>query len=228
MTLKDLRRLIPAPIKQGAKEALLERRLRRALRRIRQLPEGQLPSYELLHQLQAGWGNDYAARHDYLQEVMKRAAETPGPILECGSGLTTFLLGLYAGRRGVQTWSLEHMPEWQARVTAALHRHRIPGVDICLAPLRGYGNFDWYDPPLAALPESFSLVVCDGPPETTQGGRYGLLPVLGERLSADALILLDDAERESEREVLRRWASEKNAKVTVRTAPTGTFALVRC
>jgi hypothetical protein len=47
-------------------------------------------------------------RYDYLEEVIDRAARTSGPILECGSGLTSLLLGLYAGpsqcpRRG--RWS---------------------------------------------------------------------------------------------------------------------------
>jgi len=225
--VNQLKQLVPAQLKQSAKEALAERRLRRALRRISQLPEGELPSRELLRELQVGWGNDgFAARYDYLEEVLERAAGTKGPILECGSGLTSLLLGLYAGRRNVQTWSLEHIPEWHARVTGALQRHRIPGVDVCLAPLREYGEFEWYDPPLDALPETFSLIVCDGPPGTINGGRYGLLPVLGTRLGADTLILLDDADREAETDVLERWVSERNMRVTLRTAPTGTFALV--
>jgi hypothetical protein len=227
--LNQLKRLVPAQVKRSAREALLERRLSRALRRVRQLPEGQFPDRELLHELQLGWGNDgFAARYDFLEEVIERAAVTQGPILECGSGLTTLLLGLYAGRRGVKTWSLEHIPEWHARVTAALRRYRIPGVDLCLAPLREYREFDWYDPPLSTLPENFSLVVCDGPPGTTRGGRYGLLPVLGARFGADALILMDDADREGETDVLKRWASEKKINVTLRPAPTGTFALVTC
>jgi len=227
--VKQLKRLVPAGVKRSAKEALAERRLSRALRRISQLPEGQLPSRELLHELQVGWGNEsFAARYDYLEEVIDRAARTSGPILECGSGLTSLLLGLYAGRRNVRTWSLEHIPEWHAHVTAALKRYRISGVDVCLAPLREYGDFQWYDPPLDKLPETFSLIVCDGPPGTIQGGRYGLLPVLGTRLGADTVILLDDADREAETEVLSRWAAERNMRVTLQTSPTGAFALVTC
>jgi hypothetical protein len=229
VVVKQLKRLVPARVKRCAKEALSERRLNRVLRRIRQLPEGELPSRELLHELQVAWGNDsFAARYDYLEEVIDRAARTSGPILECGSGLTSLLLGLYAGRRNVQTWSLEHIPEWHCRVTAALQRYRISGVDVRLAPLREYGDFQWYDPPIDALPETFSLIVCDGPPGTIHGGRYGLLPVLGSRLGADTLILLDDADREAETDVLRRWTSERNMRMTLRTSPTGAFALVTC
>jgi hypothetical protein len=225
--LQQVKRVVPKPIKQRAKQALQDYQFARALRRIMQLSDGEFPSRQLLRELQLGWGNDsFAARYDYLEEVMRRASETTGPILECGSGLTTLLLGLYAGRRGVRTWSLEHLPEWHARVSNAVGRCDISGVNVCLAPLREYGEFHWYDLDLNKLPDRFSLVVCDGPPGTTHGGRYGLLPVLGERIREDALILLDDADREAEAEVLRRWAAETNARVTLRPAPTGTFALV--
>jgi hypothetical protein len=227
--LKQIKRLVPQPIKLRAKEALMERRFSRALREVRQLPEGQFPSRQLLHELQVGWGNEgFAARYDFLEEVIARAAETRGPILECGSGLTTLLIGLYAGRRGVKTWSLEHTSEWRARVMVVLRRNHVPGVDVCFAPLREYGDFAWYDPPFDELPENFSLVICDGPPGTIRGGRYGLLPVLGARLSEGALILLDDADREGEAEVLRRWASERKVSVNLRATPSGAFASVTC
>jgi len=52
--------------------------------------------------------------------------------------------------------------------------------------------------------------------------------VLGQRLGADALILLDDADREGETDVLRRWASERKVSVTLRATPSGAFASVAC
>jgi len=73
-----------------------------------------------------------------------------------------------------------------------------------LTTLRDYGDFDWYDVDPLELP-TFSLVICDGPQGSTRGGRLGLLPVLRERLAPGCSILLDDAARPSEREVLRRW-----------------------
>ncbi|HKR58529.1 MAG TPA: hypothetical protein VJS64_02250, partial [Pyrinomonadaceae bacterium] len=188
---------------------------------------GAAPSRQLLVDLQAAWGNEgFAARTDYLQEVASRAATAKGAILECGSGLTTILLGSLAGRRGVETWSLEHMPEWHAQITETLRRHRVPKTNVCLAPLRHYGDFWWYDPPLNQMPATFNLIICDGPPGTTPGNRYGLLPVVGKRLGNDSLILLDDAQRPTEVAVLDRWAAEGQLKVDLREAPTGTFARV--
>ena len=57
------------------------------------------------------------------------------------------------------------------------------------------------------MPE-FSLVICDGPPASTPGGRYGLLPVMRDKLKAGATILLDDAVREEEQVIANRWAAE--------------------
>jgi hypothetical protein len=213
--LGQLKRLVPAPLKRAAKEALLDRTFRNAIRLVADLPLGVVPDRELLNHLMVGWNNEgFAAQIDYLEEVCNQAARTSGPVLECGSGLTSVMLGLLAGRRGVQTWSLEHVAEWRSRVTNVLERFEIPNVQICGAPLRRFGEFEWYDAPLSEVPKEFQLVICDGPPGSTLGGRYGLLPVMGERLPAGSVILLDDAARPGEVEVLRRWASEMRLGVS--------------
>lgn len=225
----SIKRLVPKSVKRAAKRAWLARTFRQAVKEVMRLPPGQMPSRPLLARLLKGWDNDgMAADLDYVEEVAKMAASTEGPVLECGSGLTTVILGLLAGRRGVSTWSLEHYPEWQARVANILRRHEIPGVNVCLSPLKDYGEFSWYQLPEDGLPEKFRLVICDGPPESTPGGRYGLVPVVGERLFAGTLILLDDANRPSESEALRRWTQETGASVTLHEMPTGSFALVTC
>ena len=229
--LGRLKRLVPNGVKDAVKEAYWgvrrERLWRRAIRRACELRPGERPSRELIAELQAGWGNEsYAARTDYLEEVVARALETRGHVLECGSGLSSVLLGLTAGRRGFGTWSLEHYPEWRERVAGALDRAQIEGVRVCHAPLKSYGDFDWYDPPAEGLPEEFALVVCDGPPGMTKGGRYGLLPVMRGRLGAGAVVLLDDAEREGEADVLGRWAAEEPLTCEMRETPTGAYAVV--
>ena len=60
------------------------------------------------------------------------------------------------------------------------------------------------------MPDDFSMVICDGPPGDTRGGRYGLLPIMKEKLSSKCIILLDDADRVSEQEVAARWSKELN------------------
>jgi hypothetical protein len=179
----------------------------------------------MLQALSRGWGNhEFVANIDYLEEVAKNAAATAGPVLECGSGLTTLLLGMLAGRRGVEVYSLEHSTEWRQRICTVLTRHRIVNVEVLSSPLRDYGDFCWYDPPLKNLPDQFRLVVCDGPPGITKGGRYGLLPILGARLPANTIILLDDAGRPGEIEVVSRWQQAVGFAVEIFHKPAGSFA----
>jgi hypothetical protein len=227
--LGPVKRLVPKGVKQAARKSLLEQALRRSMRRLAALKEGEAPSRELLADLLTAWSNDgFAADLDYLEEVARRAATVEGAILECGSGLTTLLAGVLAGRRGFETWSLEHHAEWHARVGAALREHNVPRARLALAPLKSFGEFSWYDPPLAEMPEAFGLVICDGPPWTTPGGRYGLLPVMRARLPAGSLILLDDANRPDEQEALNRWSDEFGVGVEMRETGEGAYAFVTC
>jgi hypothetical protein len=220
-----IRKLIPSSLKSAAKAALRRYRIWRGVRAISNLNQGEVPTRKMLQTLSLGWGNDgYAANIDYLQEVAKNATTTEGPILECGSGLTTLLLGLLAGRRGVAICSLEHSQEWQQRISALLTENQISNVEVLRSPLRDYGDFSWYDPPLQNLPDHFRLVVCDGPPGTTKGGRYGLLPVFGERLPRGSVIVLDDAGRPGEVELVNHWRNEVDLAVEVVNKPRGNFA----
>src|SRR5213080_5008865 len=124
-TLESLKQLVPAPLKRAAKEMHSNRKLRRAIASLAKLPAGEIPTAEMLIDLQ--------------MEVVKRAAMTNGPILECGSGLTTILMGLFAGRRGVKVYSLEHFDEWRARVLGCIEQFEIPNVEIVSTPLRNFG-----------------------------------------------------------------------------------------
>ena len=227
MPFELLKRCVPPSLRRAARAAWQDHELRRAMQRLAGVPLGGVPDRETLTHLRGAWGNEgFSANLDFLEEVARQGAVTPGPVLECGSGLTTLVLGSVAGRRGVEIWTLEHDAEWHARVVAALRRHGLQGVRLCLAPLSDYGRFVWYVPPLERMPRAFQLVVCDGPPGTTPGGRYGLLPVMHERLASANVILLDDASRASESEVLRCWTMEAPLSVQLRELPGGTFAVI--
>jgi hypothetical protein len=181
----------------------------RAMRRFRRglWQESGAIDHRILSELVQGWGNKWSAQHEYLAACLEHAREADGPILECGSGLSTILLGSVAQASGNSVWSLEHETKYAVRVQHYLDKYHLTSVKLCVAPLSAYGEFDWYTPPrFDSIPEKFSLVVCDGPPGTTLGGRYGLVPVMLDTLRADCTILLDDGAREGERETAERWA----------------------
>jgi len=222
---KVLRKIVPARLKAAVKNTLRQRWIFGGLKALKRLPEGAMPSRATLRKLSRGWGNEgFAANLDYLEEVARKATTVDGPILECGSGLTTLLLGTLAAKRGVEVHSLEHSDEWQQRISGVLDKYRIANVRVLSTPLCDYGDFAWYDAPLEQLPQSFGLVVCDGPPGMTKGGRYGLMRVIGERLSSGAVILLDDAARPGECEMMDRWQAETPLHVEVFDKPAGKYA----
>jgi hypothetical protein len=65
------------------------------------------------------------------------------------------------------------------------------------------------------MPESFALVLCDGPPaEMTSGGRSGMLPVMQSRLAPNCIVLMDDAAREHEAALATQWAAALGAEAT--------------
>jgi predicted O-methyltransferase YrrM len=207
--------LARAVVPRRAKRYLRERRRRaqfdEAMHRLARsdpLSSGNFPA-GLAHQLVVGWANEkMSASEEFLQAIFRYAGESKGPILECGSGLSTLVLGLAAKRNRQRVWSLEDDPFWASVVRAALTRFDIRNVEVCESPLRNYGDFEWYDPPKQRLATEYSLVICDGPQGTTPGGRYGLLPVLGSHLRTGCVILLDDATRAGEQQVLARWQDE--------------------
>ena len=169
------------------------------------------PGNPVLRDLIRGWGNEgWSALDDYLAGCIEHALVSPGPILECGSGLSTILIGVIAKSTGQSHWVLEHTPSWAARVQSELDRYEL-GSHLSAAPLKDYGDFAWYEPQLDSMPDSFSLVICDGPPGDTKGGRSGLVPVMNDRLKTGCVVLLDDAHREEERAIAKRWETELGA-----------------
>jgi hypothetical protein len=210
------RLMLPAPVRRRLRAAQRALTFRRAMRRFLKDPEAcAQPGSPVLADLVAGWGNrGFSAKDEYLADCIRHALAAKGPILECGSGLSTILVGVVATRRRLHHWALEHAAEWAARTGRYLRRYELD-VALCVAPLDDHGAFWWYDAPLQSMPERFALVVCDGPPGQTKGGRYGLVPIMRQRLEQGCVILLDDAGREEELAIARRWEGELGASLRI-------------
>jgi predicted O-methyltransferase YrrM len=199
-----LREIIPQSIRRSVRDSWFLVELSRVRRGLDGKPGG-IPSRRDLEILSRAWGNrEWAANLDTLLDVCQRARSTTGPILECGSGLTTVLMGILAPDDTPRVFALEHEPQWLERVQTVLRRAGIRCVRLLHAPLRSYGEFDWYEKP-APPPSPYTLVLCDGPPGATRGGRSGLLPVVASDLAPGCVVLLDDAERPGEQQTLQRW-----------------------
>jgi hypothetical protein len=159
-----------------------------------------------------GWGNaSWSTDDEYLIASIDELGRTEGPVLECGSGLSTIVLGIIARQMGREVWTLEHDAHWGEKVGKALAERGIANVRLCVNPLKNYGDFSWYEPPLDDMPRNFGLVICDGPPGKGHGGRSGFLPVMRDRIAARCTILLDDTIRDAERAIAQRWSDELGA-----------------
>ncbi|MFN2448846.1 MAG: hypothetical protein ABR508_03500 [Candidatus Baltobacteraceae bacterium] len=197
------------------------------MRRLAHLRSGELPSDDLLRSLVRGWNNDdFVAQPEYLRALAQLCSASTLPILECGSGLTTIVCAAIAGRRGIEVWTLENHLGWLARVRNASRIFASPMLHLKHAPLRSYGDFDWYEIQPEDLPARFGLVICDGPRGTTRGGRFGLMPVLGDRLAPGSVILADDVHRDAERNVIEKWRTFAHMDFAVEPSGSRAFALI--
>ena len=207
-------RLIPGDLRAKLRQWHRDWVLRRSLAALQRDPQAAVAAGSpVLAGLIYGWGNQaWAASPEYIRACVLEALAARAPVLECGSGLSTLIVGLVSQRQRNLVYSLEHHSDWAAKVGAWLKRMRIRSVRINICPLRDYGDFEWYGSLPADLPQKWGLVICDGPPgSTTRGGRYGLLPLMRQRFAAGTVILLDDGGRPEEQAIAERWAKEAPA-----------------
>lgn len=149
-----------------------------------------------------------------LDEVYARPADVT--VLECGSGSSTLFVALALAERGLggHVVALESDAVYAEATREQLRQHGVDSyatvVDAPLVEqeLAGCGQRLWYD--LSGLPAltGVDVLFVDGPiGGTSRLARFPALPVLGDRLNAGALVVLDDTDRVDEKEILRLWGS---------------------
>ncbi len=165
---------------------------------------GQAFGPETIDSLARAWASGSGvASEGLLLRWYKLAAGSDGTAMELGAGLSTVVAAL-AMRGGGRLISMEHSRRWAYRVNLAcvLGGLRAPAKH---APLAQQGDADWYEQ--SALPadlSSVSVVLVDGPPGGTRGGRSGSL-WLAPRLGRDCSVLIDDTDRDAEVDLVGRF-----------------------
>lgn len=156
--------------------------------------------------LTRGWGNPrYAASPELVATIIRHAAQPGSSLVECGSGVTTLVLAAASKHLGVRAVTLENDVVWAARVRRRLRAVGLPADGVIHRPLAARGGCDWYDVLPGDLPDVVDLVVCDGPPASTTGGREGVLRLVEQ--ARPAVIVLDDVDRDAERALLARMVA---------------------
>jgi len=139
----------------------------------------------------------------------------PGCVVEAGSGVST-VIAAYAlkGNGCGRMISLDHDAGYAMASSRELRRHSLDDiVSVRYAPIvdvRVNGTvWPWYDPGELADVASIDLLIIDGPPgKLGRLARYPALPILIDRLSDNAVVLLDDSLRRDESEMVDMWLRE--------------------
>lgn len=154
----------------------------------------------------------WSAAADFLSIISDYCLQKkPQTIVECGSGTSTLVLSQCCKLNQYgHVYSLEHGEEFISQTRQHLHDFSLADYcDVLHTPLKtavlNDEKFRWYD--LEELPAlEIDLLVIDGPPGFIQKySRYPALPVLNQLLAKNCTVFLDDAAREDEQEIVRRW-----------------------
>lgn len=167
----------------------------------------------------------------------------PRVVVELGSGTSTIWLayalaangpvGVNGSRRVGRLISIDHEPEYarQTRSMVALHADQGAPTEVRDAPLTplslGTEEFQWYSRDVFEDIPEIDMLIVDGPPGNSGPlARYPAIPVLLDRLADNAVIVLDDATRDDEKEAAQRWTTEQ-AGITAESSPIGRLAVFR-
>jgi predicted O-methyltransferase YrrM len=136
----------------------------------------------------------------------------PKVIVELGCGTSTLLSSYILEQLGTgHVFSIDHDAHFAGICRGQLADHNLSGFadiyDCPLVPQQVDGSeYKYYDLSGIPLPESIDLLVVDGPPQwIQQNARYPALPLLHERLSSNAVILVDDAARPDDTAMTEHW-----------------------
>ncbi|MFD8377406.1 class I SAM-dependent methyltransferase [Streptomyces sp. NPDC059679] len=148
-----------------------------------------------------------------ISQIQKRR---PVSILDIGSGATTVWMANALRHFEIpgKIVSIDHDENFGAGTAATLQQQGLDAyAQVRIAPLvevdiRGE-RLHWYDPKRLDDVGNCDMVVVDGPPGFMYPlSRYPALPLLESKVSREARIIMDDASRPDEREIVERWCRE--------------------
>lgn len=156
-----------------------------------------------------GW----AGSPDFLLKLVELVIiETPNYVVELGSGVSSIVIGLALDKfnKG-KLISIDHEFEFAQKTKKFIEINKLKEiVEVKYCPLSKYKyeelNWDWYNLSNVNFEQKIDLLVVDGPPRNIQNkSRFPALTNLIDKLSPQATIVLDDANRDNEKEVVKEW-----------------------
>jgi len=154
--------------------------------RIRRIEVGDYDEGIMIDLFEA-WENEWALSPLGLCTLAILLEEQTGRIFELGSGMTTFIMGAIAKRRGLEMVSVEHDYHYYLETKGFLDELGY-NVELIYAPIKD----NWYD---YRPDRTFDFVLCDGPPR--KYGRQDIMTIQ-DFFNPGAKFLMDDWDSISE------------------------------
>lgn len=160
--------------------------------------------------LTRGW----AGSPDFLLKLVELiVSESPKYIVELGSGVSSVVLGAAMKKFSQgKVDSFDHEQSFTFKSKRLLEINELSDiVNITYSPLTVQNfqdtEWQWYDESrIKEIENGIDLLVVDGPPRFLQDrSRFLALPILFDKLSTNSTIVLDDANRENEKQVVEDW-----------------------
>jgi predicted O-methyltransferase YrrM len=149
----------------------------------------------------------WAASPDVLLTLLETArTSSPRKILDLGSGMSTLVLAKSAPQALVI--SIDNSAEYAHKTQQMLASHGITNVEVRVAPLTSHASgVEWYESSKLADLSDIDLLFIDGPPGSKNDrARHPALAECLPKLSPRAIIVIDDAGRDGERNLAEEFA----------------------
>ena len=149
----------------------------------------------------------WAASPDVLLTLLHHAKRSnPKTILDLGSGMSTLVLAKSAPEAKV--FSIDNSSEYAEKTKEMLSLHKVINAEVRVAPLMAHASgVDWYDVSQLADISDIDLLFIDGPPGSKNyRARHPALYECLSKLSPRAIVVIDDAGRDGEKDLAHEFA----------------------
>lgn len=159
-----------------------------------------------------GW----AASPDFLKRIVYEVlSRKPNLIVEASSGVSTLMISYTLKKIGHgRVISLENDKKYYRKTKKLIKNHGLEEYSTLMyAPLKKVTidgkSFKWYDTTSLELESAIDMLIIDGPIGSLQKlSRYPALPKFYEKLAENGVVLLDDGNRQGEKEIVNLWVAK--------------------
>lgn len=164
----------------------------------------------------AGWAASSELASTYIKEILRKK---PSIIVEAGSGVSTIVAGYVLKRFSIpgKVVSLDHDEKYAEFTREQVKMHGLEEFcEVVHAPITTFTisgkTHKWYDVSKFDFQKnSVDVLLVDGPIEKLQkSARYPAYPIMKEFMAENAYIIVDDAKRMDEQNMVSEWMKEMN------------------